>query len=139
MTCLHNHAGRGRSERSRRSCAIVRGVWIDDDGVAHTVALPEPAGIMSGTFRIALDELLTNQPDEVAEVLEGTETEVLDEDLRELSDPVGEAQFVGTPPPPELLTEAPTSPADLARILTGTDLRWRLDAVLALGDYADAE
>jgi hypothetical protein len=108
-------------------------VWVDDEGVYHTVALPDPTVLMSEPFRESLDRLLATTHDEVAKAIET-------EEMRFYAGGPGsrgkdnEAEFVGVAPP-EMLTEPVRSIADLVSLLGGLDDRWRLDALAALDDY----
>lgn len=119
----------------RKSGVIVPGMWIDDDGGAHTAALPDPATLMSDEFRTSFDALVSSHRQEVEEVLEAAEVHVFEHDLSGLAGPQGDAEYLGVPPPQRLLQGSLSTTEDLVRTLERTDLRWRLDAVLALDDY----
>lgn len=112
-------------------------MWIDEDGVAHTVAIPEPADLMSDDFRRDLDSLVAGRRSEVEHVLEAAQTGIFEQDLPAVVGLDGDIEFEGTPAPPELLIGELVTVHDLASALERTDLRWRLDAVLAIEDYID--
>ncbi len=112
-------------------------MWIDDKGVAHTAALPNPAVLMSDEFRTGLDALVSSHRPDVEDVLEAAELHIFECDLLGLAGPEGDAEYQGVPVPRGLLQGSPTTAKDLGRTLERTALRWRLDAVLALGDYID--
>jgi hypothetical protein len=111
-------------------------MWIDDAGVAHTVALPNPAELMSDDFRSSVDALLSSSRPGVVELLEAAEERVFDVDLSGLAVAAGADDFQGVAPPRELLHGLFTTHEELRHALELIDLRWRLDAVLALIDYA---
>ncbi|WP_210652162.1 hypothetical protein [Nocardioides sp. SYSU D00065] len=112
-------------------------MWIDEQGVAHTVALPEPTDVMSDEFRASLDAILAADREALLLILERAEESVFEEDLAALADPEKRAVFEALTPPTALLDTALDSPEALAATIEDTDLRWRLDVVLALGDYID--
>ena len=53
------------------------------------------------------------------------------------ADPAVEEQFVGVPPPRKILRGSLDDAAALSTALERVDLRWRLDAILAMRDYID--
>jgi hypothetical protein len=108
-------------------------VWVDDEGVCHTVALPDPTVLMSEAFRASLDQLLTAAREEVAKAVEMEEVRFYEGGLGPPPNE-SEAHFVGVAPP-ELLTEPVKTIADLTSLLGRLDYRWRLDALVALDDY----
>ena len=112
-------------------------MWIDKDGVSHTVALPEPAELMSDDFRSGLDVLLMTQREQVEQVVEAAQMQIFEQDLLNAFPTNGEHAFEGMPPPNHLLVGEPLTVNDLASALGRTDLRWRLDAALAIEDYID--
>jgi hypothetical protein len=108
-------------------------MWVDDDGVCHTVALPDPTVLMSDAFRESLDRLLMTEQEEVAKAVEMEEARFYEGASRSHGTE-SEAEFVGVVPP-EVLTEPVASVADLTSLLGRLDYRWRLDALVALDDY----
>lgn len=44
-------------------------MWVDAEGVSHTVALPDPAELMSDAFRLCLDRLAGERTKEVLGVM----------------------------------------------------------------------
>ena len=109
-------------------------MWIDQDGVAHTVALPRPTWVMSAEFRVALDGLLASHRPELERLVEDVEARTV-EALPRVSD--DEAAWEGVAAPRALLRRRAASVRDVRLELERVVPRWRLDAVLALGDYVD--
>lgn len=66
--------------------------------------------------------------------VELAEERVVDSDWSQLQPSENEP---GQPPPMDLLRGAVTSPIDVARAIDDVDLRWRLDAIMALDDYVE--
>ena len=110
-------------------------MWVDAEGVCHTVALPEPAELMSVGFRASLDRLVSTQADEVTEMISSLEDGFYAEQLARHSADVDEKPFVGKPPPAGLLHDAFGSLDELVAQVHAVDRRWRLDVLLALDDY----
>jgi len=106
-------------------------MWVDDDGVCHTVAVPDPTVLMSVAFRESLDRLLATAQEEVVKAVEMEEARFYALDSHAKDD---EAAFVGVAPP-EVLTEPVSTVADLTSLLGRVDYRWRLDALVAIDDY----
>ena len=59
-------------------------MWIDDDGVTHTAALPDPSDVMSEEFRTGLDALVVAHRLDVADVLQQAEARLVGQDLSDL-------------------------------------------------------
>jgi hypothetical protein len=110
-------------------------VWVDDQGVCHTVALPDPTELMSDVFRQSLDQLIVRAQEYVAEAIEIEETRFFEERARLLVWDSAEAEFVGAAPPKGLMAEPVGTVADLRQLIREIDGRWRLDALLAVDDY----
>jgi hypothetical protein len=106
-------------------------VWLDERGVAHTVALPNPSELMTDRFKASLDALISAHRGEVADLLERLEEEIYQQVFSIPVDPA----YEGLSPPQELLAPEVWSVEDLAVVLSEIDLRWRLDCVCAMGDY----
>ena len=112
-------------------------MWIDERGVAHTVALPKPKEIMTKSFRRSLDSLLHTERAQVETVLAGAEETIYEKGSLEPVDRETEAGYEGRTPPVKVLDGALTDANDLRAAIDNVDPRWRLDVVLALQDYAD--
>ena len=111
-------------------------MWIDDQGVFQTVALPDPTELMSDFFRRGLDRLLAQARKEVADAIEIEELRFHAEGatLIAASD---EERFAGDTPPKGLMAEPIRTVEDLTECIRDMDDRWRLDALVALTDYVD--
>jgi hypothetical protein len=109
-------------------------VWIDDDGHLHTVALPDPTDVMTEDFQAGLDLVIGTHRDELRALVQLAEERVAKSDWSELDSSENQA---GEPPPTNLLRGAVTTPADVARAVDDVNLRWRLDTIMALGDYVE--
>jgi hypothetical protein len=112
-------------------------MWVDEEGVAHTVALPKPQQLMTTSFRRARDELLHSHRTRLDELLAEAEDALLTEGALAPDEPEVRAHFEGRPPPVKVLRGEPETPEDLAEAIGQVEARWRLDAVLALQDYVD--
>ena len=111
------------------------GMWVSEDGVAHTVSLPKPQQLMTRDFRRALDQLHSRLPVQVEKVLDEAEDSLFSDGGVLPDDPDVFAQYEGRPPPVKILRGPLTTPEDLAASLDRVEPRWRLDAVMALQDY----
>lgn len=109
-------------------------MWIDDEGVAHSVALPDPAHVMTGNFRSSLDTIAAADGDALRSIVKRAEARAYGADWSDLD---RSKLHVGAPPPAELLQGRVTSPEDVDRAIFKVAPRWRLDAILALDDYLD--
>jgi hypothetical protein len=111
-------------------------VWVTLDGVAHTVALPNPRDVLATRTRVSFATLRRDLAgDVVGNLLDGEEEAIFENDLV----PDADKSFVDAAPPRGIL-DADVSTADRLRAaVQGVDLRWRLDVVLALQDLIDAE
>lgn len=112
-------------------------MWIDADGVAHSVALPDPSDVMSSTFHDDLEALLATDREAVVRIVEKEETRLFEQDLTTLRDPEKEAAFEGLAPPGSLLDGHLSASEDVRAVIERIDWRWRLDAICALDDYID--
>lgn len=110
-------------------------MWIDDDGRAHTVALPDPMVLMTEDFHVSMDALTETHYQQVREVLEQVEAAVFEQDLSSLASADAGSRYQAASAPPGLLTGSVASPQELRQALDRISLRWRLDAVMALDDY----
>lgn len=111
-------------------------MWIDEHGVAHTVAVPMPGQLMTKSFRFSLDGLLQTDQSAVEDAIAKAE-ETLFEAQPAAFEPTIEAQFVGLPPPMKVLRGSIRDAADVLAAIGRVDERWRLDAIPALEDYID--
>lgn len=110
-------------------------MWVDDQGVCHTAALPDPTERMSDDFRRSLDQLIVRAQEDVAEAIEIEETLFFEERAGLLVWDSAEAEFEGAAPPKGLMAEPVGTVADLRQLIREIDSRWRLDALLAVDDY----
>jgi hypothetical protein len=109
-------------------------VWIDDDGVTHSVAQPDPTRVMSIDFRESLDRLAVGDRQALRLVVERAEARAYETDWSDLR---GSEIHVRAAPPDGLLCGLVASPDDLERAIEQVVPRWRLDAIFALDDYLD--
>lgn len=110
-------------------------MWVDEEGVCHTVALPDPTDLMSDVFRQSLDQLMLQDQEDLDEAIETEEMRFFDERAGLLVRDADEVEFVGAAPPLGLLAEPVGTVDDLRQVIRGIDDRWRLDVLLALDDY----
>lgn len=110
-------------------------MWKSTDGVAHTVALPDPRSAMSDDFVASVAAL-----DATGRNIFWAALEDLEDRLPLLLEDVA-AREPGSPDveglPDQYLSGPFTTPADLVTLLSSLDLRWRLDAYLAVDDLLD--
>ena len=109
-------------------------MWIDDDGVTHTVALPDPTWVMSKDFRESLDGLVAGGREALRLVVERAEARANEADWSDLR---GSEIHVRAAAPVGLLHGRVMNPDDLAQAIDQVVPRWQLDAILALDDYLD--
>jgi hypothetical protein len=109
-------------------------VWIDDEGVAHTVALPDPTLVMSEDFRSSLDTLAARDREALCAVVEHAEMRAYETDWSDLR---GSEIHVRAAAPADLLRGHLVTPDDLVHAIDQVVPRWRLDVILALDDYLD--
>lgn len=120
---------------ARPAAAVGGKVWVDDQGVCHTVALPEPADLMSDIFLQSLNQLVARGQEDVAEAMFNDQLRFCEERTKLLVPDSNEAEFVGLSPPVDLLAAPFETLAELRRLLYEIDDRWRLDALAAIEDY----
>lgn len=109
-------------------------MWIDDRGVVHTVALPDPTGLMTPEFRRGFDAMALSHRQELQRVIDAADEEISEADLIASAD---EDQYVACSPPLEILRGDVRRPDDVRLSIQQVSERWRLDVVLALDDYLD--
>jgi hypothetical protein len=108
-------------------------MWIDDNGVCHTVALPEPRMLMSDAFQQSLERTLTRDREELASAIELEQVRVFGMVKRRVRS-ADESDFAAAIPPPNLLSQQFNSVNELQRLIRQVDFRWRLDALEAIED-----
>jgi hypothetical protein len=113
------------------------GVWVDEQGVAHTVALPKPKQVMTKSFRHSVDSVLRTERAQVETALAAAEEAIFELGMWEPIVPDTETEFEGRPPPAKVLDGVLADAKDLRSAIDAVDIRWRLDVVLALQDYVD--
>ena len=109
-------------------------VWIDGDGVLHTVALPDPTIVMTDEFRMSLDSVAASHGAQLRGIVEDAQTSVYERDWSGL---VMSQDLVAAAPPLDLLRGEVTDPRDVADDINRVRPEWRLDALMALDDYID--
>lgn len=110
-------------------------MWVDAEGVCHTVAVPDPTELMSDDFRESLDHLLGEQAGEVFDVISEQEDQFYQEHLANMQTDAQEDNFEGVAPPSGLLGIPIATSDELRHCILAVDRRWRLDAIVALDDY----
>jgi hypothetical protein len=111
-------------------------MWIDRDGVLHTVALPDPSEVMSEEFLRDLDHLLRDRADEVSELIALEEERLYRELLERPSMSPDDKSFRGLAPPVRLMRSSLITVEDLRTSIQAVPWRWRLDVLTALDDYS---
>lgn len=110
-------------------------MWIDSQGIRHTVAVPDPTELMSDEFRASLDNLVNESADEVCEMIAEQELAFYKEKELGACLDSQEHGFEGLSPPTGLLDEPATTIPELRTRIRNIDWRWRLDVICALDDY----
>ncbi|MBM0124578.1 hypothetical protein [Pimelobacter simplex] len=109
-------------------------MWIDEDGVLHTVALPDPTILMTEEFRMSLDLVLAFRGAQVRGIVEEAQTSLHERDWSFL---VAAEGLIAAAPPSHLLRGEVTGPEGVADAISRVEPEWRLDALMALDDYID--
>ena len=110
-------------------------MWVDAEGVCHTVALPNPAELMSEEFRESFDRLIDADAEGVFSIISNAE-ESFFRDLLGRGDLTSRERGVeGAAPPAKLLRNRVHTLEDLQDCILGVGQQWRLDAIVALDDY----
>lgn len=109
-------------------------MWVDDDNVLHTVALPTPTDVMTDGFRRGMDSLIFRDRERLRDLVDDAQDRLLKADWSHLE---RSESFIGVPPPVDLLDGPARTTSDVALALASVDERWRLDVALALEDYLD--
>lgn len=110
------------------------GMWIDVAGVAHTVALPNPTDVMSSEFREALDALPAVEREALRDEVERWEEERYRAGWQGFA---VSSDLVGAAPPMALLEGRVQAVVDVEAAVERVAPQWRLDVLMALGDYLD--
>ncbi len=109
-------------------------MWVDDEGVFHTVALPDPAELMSDQFRVTFHRLVDQAPGEVDELIETEQDHFFDAHDDWSVDVENEALHEGQAPPAGILNASVGTLDDLKDMIRSVSPRWRLDVLMALED-----
>ena len=109
-------------------------MWVTEDGVMHTVALPDPTTAMTETFVDSLDSLGPDARISLLDALEGEQENLSDQTFTGVvpsapTNPDDDAIPVG------YLDGHFSSPSHVMSYLKGLDPQWRLDAYLAVEEY----
>ena len=137
---MHPPGASAPSSASRRERTLRQGpcdtpaVWVDEKGVGHTVALPDPTRVMTTDFQESLDALIARDRDAVRTVVEQAESLAYETGW---SDLVGSKTHVEAPAPADLLQGHLATPEDVGVAVDEVVPRWRLDVIMALDDYVD--
>jgi hypothetical protein len=112
-------------------------VWVTADGVLHTVSLPDPAVIMSPEFEASVKAIGASRSKALARALEQEADVIYSEAIAAAGEADDEPGFVRAIPPRGLLADPVGSVEDIHRVIRSTDRRWRLDAIMAIGDLCE--
>lgn len=110
-------------------------MWKTPDGQAHTVALPDPTSAMTHEFIESLHALEPDACIALAEAVEKAQGDFFD--LLDDVEPTEPTSPDEDGLPSEYLQGTFESAEDIAQYLNQIDVRWRLDALLAVEDYLD--
>lgn len=110
-------------------------MWIDVKGVCHTVALPDPAELMSDEFRHGLDRLISERGEEISDLVSTEEERFYREHAAGPVSGPEESGFEGLTPPLGLLRGSVTTVEELSARIGAVEHRWRLDVLVALDEY----
>lgn len=110
-------------------------MWIDLEGVTHTVALPDPTSAMDASFRQSMDHLSDDERARLASSLEELEVQLL-EGPADVAQP-DEASFEWASLPDGYLTGSFDSVDAIYAYVAQIELRWRLVVVQAMFDLLD--
>jgi hypothetical protein len=109
-------------------------MWIDAKGAVHTVALPDPAAVLTPRARASLDRLRAAVGTDLVESALIAEDDAFLEGAHE---PDGDGEFAFEPPPLAILDGDLDSVEALADAVRLVPERWRLDVIEALLDLVD--
>lgn len=114
-------------------------VWIDDHGITHTIALPDPAAGMSPDAVRGLDALTEKARSEILDALDDWYwNEYVSGEARSqmIAEGLGPS---GVPLPDGYITAVIASAGDAVAVVRATDPAWRIDVLEALQDYLEAD
>lgn len=114
-------------------------VWIDDHGITHTVALPDPAVAMSPHAVRGLEMLTEIARSEVLDALDNwywNEYVTGEARAQMIAEGLGP---LGVPLPAGYITAVIASAGDAVALVRATDPAWRIDVLEALQDYLEAD
>lgn len=109
-------------------------MWVDGQGVLHTVALPDPTDVMTDEFRRGLDSLLAAERARLSDIVEEAQMRLLEMEWSHMGRSESDVEST---PPRDLLHGAVHTSDDVSDAIEGVPERWRLDVALALEDYID--
>lgn len=113
-------------------------MWVDADGVGHTVALPDPASAMSPETVASLDALSEDERERVLKALDdyywndyiaGSRSEMIAAGLAP----------EGVPLPDGFLGGVIKSANDALAAVKATEAAWRIDVLEAIRDYLEQD
>jgi hypothetical protein len=113
-------------------------MWVDADGVTHTVALPDPSSAMSATTIAALNALSGDERVRVLGVLDdyywndyiaNSRSEIIASHLAP----------EGAPLPDGFLAGPIRSAEEALALVKSTEPAWRIDVLEAIQDYLEDE
>jgi hypothetical protein len=110
-------------------------MWMDADGIAHTVSLPDPSRAMAPETVASLDAL---SEDERARLVDALDARW--EALLASSPEVGAALAPeGAPLPDGSVTGVISCVEDAIDVVDAAEDAWRLDVLLAIQDYVERD
>lgn len=98
----------------------------------HSVSLPDPTEAMDAEFLGGLNALPESDRSGLVLIIEEAQKRLFAADLSRLA---RSDSYVAASPPFGVLHGRVASPADIAAAIDRVDLRWRLDAIMALDEY----
>lgn len=112
-------------------------MWVDDRGVFHTVALPEPTDLMALDFRDSFAVLVANDVAAVEAVVTDEADRFYKEARGYLLGTNVEFDYCELIPPRDLVRGNVHDLSHLRRQIREVEWRWRLDVLTAIEDYVD--
>lgn len=110
-------------------------MWMDSDGVAHTVALPDPSSAMSPETSASLDALSDAEKSRLLDLLDTEERTYFSIPSSEREESTDGLEEVGLPD--GFITGSFSSAEEVIATVRATTPAWRLDVLLALQDYVE--